>query len=345
VRPGTRLAQRLERAWADTDRLSDALSPLAWLYGQLLKGRALLYRLRWLKPVTFPVPVIVVGNLLAGGTGKTPTVIGLCALLRRRGRTPGIVSRGYGGSESIVAEVTPESLARDIGDEPLLMRLRCRVPVFIGRDRVAAARSLLEAYPRVDVLISDDGLQHVRLARKAQVIVFDERGVANGRLLPAGPLREPLPETVPPHTLVLYNHDRPSTPLHGTLAVRGFGGLVSLADWQCGARPSMALLDALVDESAGRPVIAAAGIARPQRFFDMLREAGIVFDPLPLPDHHEFATPPWPPGTNEVIVTEKDAVKLDADRTGGARVWVAGLDFGFAPEVESRLFALLDATS
>lgn len=337
MKPGSRLAQRLEQAWADDDGLAGALRPLAALYGVLLRVRGWLYRQRILKTAALPVPVIVVGNLIAGGAGKTPTVMALCALLRRRGCTPAIVSRGYGGSEAQVAEVTPESIARDIGDEPLLLRLRCRVPVFVGRDRVAAARALLEAYPRVDVLISDDGLQHLRLPRRVQIIVFDERGAANGQLLPAGPLREPLPAEPPPRTLVLYNHDRPSTPLHGALATRSLAGLVELPDWLAGARPSFAPLD----ELAGRRIVAAAGIARPERFFAMLREAGLDIEPLPLPDHHDFATPPWPAGTADVIVTEKDAVKLDAARTAGARVWVAGLDFGFAPEFETRLIALL----
>ena len=335
--PSTRLAQRLERAWAASDTLSDALLPLSWLHGALGTLRTALYRWGVLRTVMLPVPVIVVGNLVAGGAGKTPCVMALCALLRRRGRTPGIISRGYGGAEAGVHEVTPESIAGDVGAEPLLMRLRCRVPVFVGRNRVGAARALLEAYPKVDVLISDDGLQHLRLGRRVQLLVFDERGAANGRLLPAGPLREPLPESVSLNTLVVYNHAAPTTPLPGTMALRRFGGIAPLADWQGGAPASMAMLD----ELAGRPLVAAAGIARPQRFFEMLRGVGLAIEPLALPDHHDFATLPWPRGTPDVVVTEKDAVKIDLRRIRGTRVWVAGLDFGFAPEFETQLFALL----
>jgi tetraacyldisaccharide 4'-kinase len=136
---------------------------------------------------------------------------------------------------------------------------------------------------------------------------------------------------------VLYNHDAPTTPLPGTLATRGFGGIASLADWHCGARPSQAL----VPELADRPIVAAAGIARPQRFFSMLRDAGLAIEPLPLPDHHDYTSPPWPRTCTDVVVTEKDAVKIDPERIGATRVWVAGLDFAFAPEFETELAALL----
>jgi tetraacyldisaccharide 4'-kinase len=187
------------------------------------------------------------------------------------------------------------------------------------------------------VLVSDDGLQHLRLARDAQVLVFDERGVGNGWLLPAGPLREFLPRTVPPRSLVVYNASTPSTSLRGTLARRSLAGAVALADWWEGRPASLDALDALRD----RPMLAAAGVARPDRFFSMLRERGLAITPLPLPDHHAYLTLPWSAGTTDVIVTEKDAIKLDAARIGQTRVWVAPLDFTLDAAFDAALLELL----
>jgi tetraacyldisaccharide 4'-kinase len=211
------------------------------------------------------------------------------------------------------------------------------LPVVVGRDRVAAARELLRRHPDVDLLLSDDGLQHHRLPRKAQVIVFDERGVGNGWLLPAGPLREPLPRAVPPSSVVLYNAPAPSTPWPGHLARRSLAGVVSLADWWAGRPASREMLQRL----AGRSVVAAAGLAQPQRFFDMLAAAGLTVQRLPLPDHHDFAALPWPADTSDVIVTEKDAVKLQPQATGATQVWVAPLDFDTGRAFDDALLALL----
>ncbi|MFL6661055.1 MAG: tetraacyldisaccharide 4'-kinase, partial [Rhizobacter sp.] len=233
---------------------------------------------------------------------------------------------------------TPTSRA---GDEPRLLQRRLRMPVVVGRDRTAAARELLRRHPQVDVIVSDDGLQHRRLPRAAQVLVFDDRGVGNGWLLPAGPLREPLPARVPPHSVVLYNAAAPSTPLPGHLARRALRGLVSLLDWWAGAPASPDALRAL----AGTPVIAAAGMAFPERFFDMLRAAGLTLRPLPLPDHYPYAALPWSADTPDVIVTEKDAVKLDPARAGATRVWVAPLDFEIDAAFEAALLSLLPPTT
>ncbi|MEO7010016.1 MAG: tetraacyldisaccharide 4'-kinase, partial [Caldimonas sp.] len=192
---------RLHQSWATRGPIARLLWPLAALYAALTSLRRMLYRIGWLRTERLPVRVVVVGNLIAGGAGKTPTVLALAAMLRRHGWTPAIVSRGYGGSRRggviAVRADTPASLC---GDEPLLLHLRAAVPVFVGRDRAAAARALLRAHPEIDVVISDDGLQHLRLGRDLQVLVFDERGVGNGWLLPAGPLREALPQAVPPRS-------------------------------------------------------------------------------------------------------------------------------------------------
>ena len=330
-------SQRLQRAWLARGALACALLPLATAFGALTALRRGLYRVGLLKAHALPVPVIVVGNLIAGGAGKTPTVIAIVGLLRRHGFTPGVVSRGYGGSHIGLLAVTRAVPAAQSGDEPLLMHLRTGAALVVGRDRVAAARDLLRRHPRVDVIVSDDGLQHLALARTAQVIVFDERGVGNGWLLPAGPLREALPRTPPPRSLIVYNAAAPSTPLPGTLARRGLAGVVPLRDWRAGAAAAPAALEAL----RGRPLVAAAGLARPERFFAMLRDAGLSFGSLPLPDHHDYATLPWPADTPDVVLTEKDAIKLDPTRSGATRIWVAPLDFDLDAAFETALLALL----
>lgn len=333
----------LAAAWLDRGTLARLLWPLSLLYGCAWGAYRALHRLGWRRRERLPVPVVVVGNLIAGGAGKTPTVMAVVGLLRRAGWTPGVVSRGYGRRERTLREVAPTSTAREVGDEPLLIHLRTHAPLVVGRDRVAAARLLLQRHPDVDVVVSDDGLQHLALARDVSVIVFDERGAGNGWLLPAGPLREPMPATPPPASLVLYNASAPSTPLAGHLTARRLAGAVGLEGWWGGEPPSTPALQRL----AGRPLLAVAGLARPQRFFDMLRAAGLQVDTLPLPDHHAFDTLPWPAGTAEVVLTEKDAAKLRPERlrtlAAGAppRVWVAALDFepdaGFARALSALL--------
>ena len=305
------------------------------MYGTIVALRGLAFRAGWLRVERLPVSVIVVGNLIAGGAGKTPTCLAIVDLLRQRGWTPGIVSRGYGGhaTEDVVM-VTPDTPASACGDEPLLMQRRSGAPVAVGRRRAQAGRALLAAHPAVDVIVCDDGLQHRQLARDAQVIVFDERGAGNGWLLPAGPLREPMPPAVPAHSVLLYNAPAPSTPLAGHLVRRSLGRFTPLQAWLDGST-------AAATDLRGRRLIAAAGLAHPQRFFSMLREAGLDIAELPLPDHHDFAQLPWPPDTADVVVTEKDAVKLDPARLGTTRVWVATLDFQLPPAFAAELLALL----
>ncbi len=324
-------ARRLQQAWLSRGALACLLWPLSLLY-RLLRALAE----RSITPAVLDVPVIVVGNLIVGGAGKTPTVLALLALLRQQGWTPGVVSRGYGRDADDLLEVSDDADAHRCGDEPLLLHRRGRVPVVVGRDRVAAARLLRRRHPSVDVIVSDDGLQHRRLPRDAQLIVFDERGIGNGWLLPAGPLREPFAPAPPPRSVVLYNAAAPSTPWPGWPVRRALAGVLPLADWWAGSRTGLPL-----DTLRGRRLLAAAGIARPQRFFEMLRAAGLEIDERPLPDHHDFAELPWPAGTPEVVLTEKDAVKLRPERAGTTRVWVAALDFALDPAAAAALLALL----
>jgi tetraacyldisaccharide 4'-kinase len=329
-----RLAGWLQHQWwqPHPGAAARALRPLSALYETLAERRR-----RATAPESAGLPVVVVGNLIVGGAGKTPTVIALVQALRAQGWTPGVISRGHGRDGAAVAAVRRDSAAREVGDEPLLIHLRSGAPVVVGRDRLAAARALRTAHPAVNLLLADDGLQHWRLARDAQVIVFDDRGAGNGFTLPAGPLRQRLPADVPPRSLVLYNAAAPSTPLPGWCAQRRLAGAVELVDWWTGHPPSLQALHAL----RGRPVVAAAGIGAPQRFFDMLRAQGLSLSPCPVPDHHDYATLPWPPGTPDVVLTEKDAIKLDPARCAGSRVWVVALDFALPDGFVAALARLL----
>ncbi len=327
----------MQQEWLTGGALSAALLPLSWVYRALLALRSLAYRLGLKRTETLPVPVIVVGNWIVGGAGKTPMTLALLELLRARGLRAGVISRGYGREGDDVSLVTRDSTAREAGDEPLLIHLRGRVPVAVGRDRVAAARALLAAHPNLDLLVSDDGLQHWRLPRRLSLLVFDERGLGNGRLLPAGPLRQP-PEVPAADQLVVYNAPQPSTALPGFVAERRLTGAVSLAGWWAGEPASLDALLALRDRPG---LLAVAGIARPQRFFDMLAAQGLRADTLALPDHADFATLPWPPGVAGVVLTEKDAVKLPPGRVGTLPVWVVALDFSPGAGFEAALDAQL----
>lgn len=317
--------------------MSTALLPLSWLYRALLALRTALYKTGFKRAETLPVPVIVVGNWIVGGAGKTPTTLALLELLRARGLRAGVVSRGYGREGDGVHLVTRVSTAREAGDEPLLIHLRARVPVAVGRDRVAAARSLLAAHSELDLLVSDDGLQHWRLPRALSLLVFDERGLGNGRLLPAGPLRQP-PAPPAQDQLVVYNAPSPSTALPGFVAERRLAGAVPLAEWWAGRPASM---DTLLALRGREGLVACAGLAQPQRFFGMLAGLGLAFEPLPLPDHDGFANVPWPEDAAGVLLTEKDAVKLRPERVGRTPVWVVALDFepgaGFEPALDTQL--------
>lgn len=311
---------------------------LAWLLWPLSRVYLLLWRAtQRSSPARQAVPVVVVGNLVVGGAGKTPTVIALVQALQARGWTPGVVSRGYGRRSDALQAVATGDDASVVGDEPLLVARRTSVPVWVGRDRAAAVAALCRAHPRVDVVVSDDGLHHRALGRQAELVVFDERGIGNGLLLPAGPLRCPLPAALLPGTQVVYTAGIASTGLPGTLAQRRLGAAWPLAAWQAGDALPALPLQAL----RGRPLVAAAGLAAPEKFFAMLRAEGLDIATLPLPDHHRFDTLPWPPDTPEVLVTEKDAVKLDPERVGGTRVWVVPLDLSVPPAVIDALVAFL----
>jgi tetraacyldisaccharide 4'-kinase len=309
------------------------LCVLLWPLSQLYRALFLLHAKSAKATLTVPVPVWVVGNLVVGGAGKTPTVIALVQALQQAGRRPGVISRGYGRSGSAPMAATQQTTAAQAGDEPLLIQRRCQVPVWVGRHRVATARALCTAHPEVDLIVSDDGLQHHALPRDRELIVFDERGAGNGWLLPAGPLRAPLPTRLEARQTLLYTAGVASTALPGHQAQRRLGPAWPLVAWQAGdSRQALPL-----HQLRGRRLLAVAGLAAPQKFFGMLTDAGLSIEPLPLPDHHPYTTLPWPPGTAEVITTEKDAIKLAPRETGGTAVWVVPLDLTLPPELITAL--------
>jgi tetraacyldisaccharide 4'-kinase len=294
------MAGALQRAWARRGPLACALWPVSLAYRLLAALHRGLYRAGVLAVQRTAVPVVVVGNVVAGGAGKTPVVIALLEHLNARGLSCGVVSRGYGRSTSDLREVRPDSSAAQSGDEPLLVARRCRVPVFVGARRADAAAALLAAHPQVQVIVSDDGLQHHAMAHDLEICVFDARGTGNGWLLPAGPLREPWPRAV---DLVL----QPAGP---SLAPGSFTVQRSLAAHALRSDGSRVPLAAL-----GGPCTALAAIAQPEVFFAMLRAAGVALSAtLALPDHADPGEGRLPAAGTPLLCTEKDAVKLWARR-------------------------------
>ncbi|EGI75858.1 tetraacyldisaccharide 4'-kinase [Hylemonella gracilis ATCC 19624] len=284
------------------------LWPLSLLMRLLVRLRQGLYLSGMLKRHAAPVLVVVVGNVVAGGGGKTPTVIALVEHLRARGLKPGVISRGYGRRKSAdggdCREVRSDSPVAEVGDEPALVRRRTQVPVFVARRRIDAARALLAAYPQVNILLSDDGLQHLALARDIEICVFGDLGLGNGLLLPAGPLREPWPRYV---DLVLHTGQQP--------AFTGHAARRALANTASDASGRVVALDSLRGT-----LVAVAGTAQPQAFFEMLQARGLVLARTDaLPDHagpsdyeHWLTTlrEEFRSGPVTVLCTEKDAAKL-----------------------------------
>jgi len=289
------LADTLAAGWYGRGRVPWWCAPLARLYGAVTGLRRLAYRRGWLRSERLPVPVIVVGNLTAGGTGKTPLTLALVEALRARGHRPGVVSRGHGGRQRDPMLLDERPDPAEVGDEPCLIRAG-GVPVAVGRDRPAAARLLLDA--GCDVIVADDGLQHYRLARDVEICVIDgTRRFGNGRLLPAGPLREPLARL----RGVDFRVCNGGTAATGEVPMRLQGDSAqALSDGR----------EQPLDAFAGRRLHAVAAIGHPQRFFDSLRERGIEAVVHPFADHHAFVRADLDFGDQlPVLMTAKDAVK------------------------------------
>ncbi|WP_244958199.1 MULTISPECIES: tetraacyldisaccharide 4'-kinase [Pandoraea] len=295
------LAHWVTAQWQRRGLLAWLLWPLSWIFGAVAAWRRVCFRRGWKTSTRLPVPVVVVGNLTVGGTGKTPTVIALVAALRAQGYTPGVLSRGYGAALSRPTEVGADATPEAVGDEPLLIARRTGAPVWVWPSRVEGGRALLAARPECDVIVCDDGLQHYALERDVEIAVFDHRLGGNGFLLPAGPLREPLSRRRDASLINdPYGKTLPAWPNTWRLSL-------TLGHAWCVSQPS---LTRALAHFAGRRVLAAAGIGAPERFFAALRGAGLQIETLALPDHYDFAANPFDGVAAEaILITEKDAVK------------------------------------
>jgi len=312
--------------WSRRGAIAWLLWPVSLVFRVLVFGRRVLYGMRLLKSVHPGIPVIVVGNLTVGGSGKTPLVIWIAEFLKANGWAPGIVSRGYGANISEPRAATVASTAAEVGDEPILLSRRSGCPVWVGADRVRVAALLRAAHEDVNVLILDDGLQHYAMRRDLEIAVVDARGFGNGFPLPAGPLREPQARLRGVDAVVSHE-----SPIKG-FAMRLDGDTVHRMIDARERQPLKAF--------AGQRVHAVAGIGDPNRFFLHLGKAGIKVLPHPFPDHHPFTPKDLEFGDQlPVLLTEKDAVKLRS--VAQPHWWVlpvsAQLDPAFGPWLLSRL--------
>ncbi len=312
--------KNLEHYWRRHNALSVVLLPLSWLFRVVVTLRRRAYRMGWFKTHRLAVPVIIVGNITVGGTGKTPLVIWLVEFLRAQGYRPGVVTRGYGGSARMPRSVGSEGDTRATGDEAVLLARRCACPVMIGKDRVTAARALTV---QCDVIVSDDGLQHYGLGRDIEIAVVDGvRRFGNGLCLPAGPLREPIARLKEVDMVVMHG----GATGQGEFSMRLEPlGLRNLRDETSTRAP---------DDFRGHTVHAVAAIGHPQRFFDTLRAQGLSIIEHPFPDHHAFTPPDLDFADDRpVLMTEKDAVKCRG---------FAQPDYWYLP-VQAKLDAAFDA--
>lgn len=307
--------------------------PPPWLRALELLYVAVAERLaarRRRQAVRLPVPVLVVGNIAVGGTGKTPITLALIEQLRALGATPGVLSRGYGGSGPFPLLVTADTAPQRCGDEPALIAQRARVPVCVAPSRVLAGAALLAAHPEVDVLICDDGMQHVALARDLEFCVVDgSRGHGNGHRLPAGPLRES-PARLTECALVLVNGSEAAP--YGEQALRFDLQADQAVELRSGEQRSLSsFADCTVD--------AVAGIGNPQRFFDLLAGQGIAVRPHAFADHHAFTASDFDfAGDALILMTEKDAVKCrQLSLPASTAVWSVPVTAVFSQASQQRV--------
>jgi len=321
-------ATDLQPVWYGDRQPPLHLRAIAALYGVVVGLRSAAYSSGLLRRTRLPVPVVVIGNINAGGTGKTPLALAVIEALRARGYRPGVISRGHGGSARVPMRVDAGSDPAVAGDEPCLIARASGAPVAIGRSRVAAARLLLDE-DAADVLIADDGLQHYALGRDVEICVIDGvRRFGNGRLLPAGPLREPAARAA----ACTFRVCNGATPAADEIAMQLEGADAFSLDETLPARR--------LTEFAGQRVHAVAGIGNPARFFSQLRAAGIDIVEHAFDDHHAFAPADIAFGDGlPVLMTEKDAVKCA--EFAGPRQWfvpvVARLPEQFFDALAARL--------
>lgn len=311
----------LDRVWYGESAWRSVLSPLSWLFARLTEARRRLYRSGILRTRDAPVPVVVVGNITVGGTGKTPVTLWLAECLKARSLKPGIVSRGYGGRVGpLPLQVTDRSESKTVGDEPLLLARRIVCPVVVHPDRVAAAGLLAEM--GCDVVLADDGLQHYRLNRDFEIAVVDgARGFGNGRLLPAGPLREPVSRLASVDRIMLKaagGEDMAELPGCEGRVTRFRLALRDVQSVHGGRKVG-------IDEFGGRTVHAVAGIGDPESFFNLLRGHGLGVIPHAFADHAHLSESDLTFGDGRaVFMTEKDAVRCE--RVAPQNSWYVTVD-------------------
>lgn len=314
--------ERLQHHWYRLSPLHLLLYPVSLVFRLLVALRRGLYQSGIFASIKLPVPVVVVGNISVGGTGKTPLTLWLAQQLIDNGWHPGIVSRGYtkrNKQKQAPHEVLIDDTADEVGDEPLLMAQRALCPVWIGRDRPAAALALLQRHPECDIILSDDGLQHYRLRRDAEIAVVDGvRRFGNGMLLPAGPLREPVSRLQKVDAVVINGGATQDNEFAMRLEGTRFYNLIN---------PQLTRSAA---EFAGQRLHALAGIGHPQRFFAHLERLGLSVQPHPFPDHHVYtATDLAFDDADALLMTEKDAVKCAPFAT--EKCWVLRVDAQLSP--------------
>ncbi len=349
------LETTFSREWLRRGALACALWPLSLLFRGVAAARRASFASGLSHAERLPVPVVVVGNIFIGGTGKTPLTIWLVDALRAAGLRPGVVSRGFGSKDAAPRAVSAASTPAEVGDEPVLIAARTGCPVFVGRARAAAGRALLAAHPEVDVIVTDDGLQHYALARDVEIVLFDGRGVGNGWTLPAGPLREP-PSRRRDFTVVNAPELTPELAAAVAPPAAGAGApwqmrLVGGVAERLGERSERMALAELARRAApagtvagqgpgGLRIVAAAGIGNPGRFFATLRSAGLQPQELPLPDHHDFADRPFAGiDADFILVTEKDAVKCwqIEEYRNDPRIWVVPVSASIDPALAAQI--------
>lgn len=333
--PSKNSSERLTAIWRERGWAARLLLPLAGLFRLIVAVRRAGYRSGWLPAERLSVPVIVIGNIIAGGAGKTPLTLWLAQRLKAAGRRPGIISRGYGRLVDTVCEVGAGGTAAEVGDEPLLLAQRSGCPVFVGADRAAAGKALLGAYPDCDVLLCDDGLQHYRLHRDIEVAVIDRRGFMNGWLLPAGPLREP-PDRLSRVDALVCNG----------LAVAPVSGPPVFSmhlDGERFYRLDDRTLTCSPAELKGLRLHAVAGIGEPQRFFDHLQTLGLTCVAHPFPDHYAYRAADLKFDGDALLTTEKDALKFAG--LSALPVWVLPVDACVEPDLARTLLEKLDGSA
>ena len=312
------------------------LWPLSQVYRLLAFSHKALYKIGVFKTHKVSVPVVVVGNIVTGGGGKTPTVIALMQHLQAQNIKVGVISRGYGRISTACLEVNPDSALSDVGDEPVVLLLACSAPIFVAESRFEAASTLLKTYPNTQVIISDDGLQQHAMQHDIAITVFDDRGIGNGMLLPAGPLRE---STVKSHNSLVLHTGNKAVKLANTAAPQ-FTARRAIASYSLRSDGGKVHFDGL--KTAAKPLLALAGIANPEAFFAMLRHAGLnLAETLALSDHYNFDSVLGNKYADysqkyTVLCTVKDAVKLWQIDPG-----VLAVPLDFSPE--PAFFAAFDA--